>query len=87
MQSLAHTCTVQLQFATIVSFYIANRHLPLRDLPPVEIFPVVTGAAGAVLGAAVWPGRAAGVVSAAPSMFINCNNQATYLIHKCLAVE
>lgn len=71
----------------IVFVYMAHHHLPLRDLPPAEILPVVAGAAGAELVAAVWPGRAAGVVSAAPSMFINCSNQATGLTHKCLAVE
>lgn len=87
MQLLAHKCTAQLHRAMTVFIYMAHRHLPLRDLPPAEILPVVAGAAATVLGAAVWPGRAAGVVSAAPSMFINCSNQATGLTHKCLAVE
>ena len=78
MQFVARKCTAQLHRATTVFVYMAHHHLPLRDLPPPEILPVVGGAAaGTVLGAAVWPGRAAGVVSAAPSMFINCSNQAT----------
>ena len=87
MQILAHKCTAHLQCAITVFVYIAHHHLPLRDLPPAEILPVVAGAAGVVLGAAVCPGRAAGVVSAAPSMFINCSDQTTGSICKCLSVE
>jgi hypothetical protein len=87
MQILAHKCTAQLQCAVTVFVYMAHHHLPLRDLPPAVTLPVVAGAAGAVLGAAVCPGRAAGAVSAAPSMFINCSNQTTGLTRKCLSVE
>ncbi len=83
---LAHLyCTAT--HAMIVFVYMAHHHLPLRDLPPADTLPVVAGAAGAVLGAAVCPGRAAGVVSAAPSMFINCSKQTTGSICKYLYIE